>query len=567
KAGEKIVENENLTLREYFRLGVFRKSNYFYVLVALFYLYWLFYGICYFKKSRNEFDVFVKSFRGFHSKNIIMMIYVLFIILAVFNMFYTLEWVQYYTNAKYDKSIRFASDRSTCYMDEMATELDEIESFHNRVQRYYHRNIQSTVNIENMMRNVVATFENNCNSTTSQCGEQKMSNWSIVADFKTKNFVLNFDTAPKWNECMNEYKELKQKYLKNVKPGYSGIVKEWRERLTLLKNVYIRIERLFVMPDPSIISYPYWMLFIFCAIVVLISICSLVAMFRDHNYLSNNGIAVPLASYLKKLHYFIVGTTCIALLWSWIVILFSSASHSLYLNVLRDSEMEVLGKLNISTNNGTVYYRLIDFLNSTDETVIEELLGINSQEILKKNETLMNHFSKWRKEVNWKLNKNISFYEPIQHFCEEINTVLDVNEGKWINKIKLEFNGFLQLCELTKRDCFFCGFKKDLEQTERAAKYIRELSLTVANRSGDDLEDFRFLHEKYRLQMWSDYVAPITFLEVPSIVFLIILYVLSLMLMISISFVENEHVQETFADRYEFYKLNTADRGLYWFNN
>ncbi|ULT90397.1 hypothetical protein L3Y34_008621 [Caenorhabditis briggsae] len=116
-----------------------------------------------------------------------------------------------------------------------------------------------------------------------------------------------------------------------------------------------------------------------------------------------------------------------------------------------------------------------------------------------------------------------------------------------------------------RKDIKLPNLNSELEEMLIPSRYfymveqLTSLEDVVLQRSGNDLEGLLLLHQKYRLGMWNDYVAPITFLEVPSINALICFFAMSTMIMISISMVETEDPTPTPENRFEYYKLHTAD--------
>ncbi|CAS00611.1 Protein CBG27148 [Caenorhabditis briggsae] len=202
---------------------------------------------------------------------------------------------------------------------------------------------------------------------------------------------------------------------------------------------------------------------------------------------------------------------------------------------------------------------LQDFLKSTDHTVIEELLALNPQAIcefkmltmcipqyssgkinlsVRNNTRSISQINDWKHKIEIILENNTSFYtSPVKEFCENTGQLINENNGSWIDMLKKELHHITRLCKSIEGEYFFCQFK----------------------RSGNDLEGLLLLHQKYRLGMWNDYVAPITFLEVPSINALICFFAMSTMIMISISMVETEDPTPTPENRFEYYKLHTAD--------
>lgn len=125
--------------------------------------------------------------------------------------------------------------------------------------------------------------------------------------------------------------------------------------------------------SPYIVSTSFYILLCLFAPSCFISLLALLAIYRGHDYLeskftrldvsnhllfSENNAAVPLGSFLTLCNHIFQLAAIWALIWSFIVILFSSASHSLFLNVLRDTDLEVIGKLNVTDSNGTSFFNL-----------------------------------------------------------------------------------------------------------------------------------------------------------------------------------------------------------------
>ncbi|UMM36178.1 hypothetical protein L5515_008460 [Caenorhabditis briggsae] len=358
------------------------------------------------------------------------------------------------------------------------------------------------------MLNVSELVQRDCrNETAPICrnenSEQQINNWTVIENLKAWN---SSELLINWDNLTSPFENAKTEVFHHQTTNFHDIQEAARERMMLLKNVYGKIEALFLSPSPYYVVASFYALHFLNIFIVILSLLSFLTMF---SYLENNGMIVPLVKGLRKINCYIFIFAFYALFWSWLIVIFSSAAHSLYLVVLRDSDFEVLGKLNVTDSNGHQHFNFRDFLKSTDHTVIEELLALNPQAI-----------------------------------CEFKMLTMCIPQYS---------SGKINLSE-------------DLNKTAEEAMRIRERNVAVANRSGNDLEGLLLLHQKYRLGMWNDYVAPITFLEVPSINALICFFAMSTMIMISISMVETEDPTPTPENRFEYYKLHTADRGLYWHN-
>ncbi|CCD68166.1 Chloride channel CLIC-like protein 1 [Caenorhabditis elegans] len=584
KAGEKIITNQSLTTFEYSKLGIFRKSTLFYIAVAVCYLYWLIYTFCTFKFSRSQFDLLIAPYRGFYLKSVLMLFYFLFIALTSYYAFDTFSWIQHYVNVyddrskrmekfmnEYTRTVDLVSSRLACYIEEIDSELDEVEVLHNKIKRYHLQNVPPPQYILNTVKRFFDHFKQDCNATVGVCGfgthKVKISNWSIADFFLTESNIPDPTVFRYWNDFPVALDKIKTNVLVHGRSDVALIKQAAQERLILLKDVYASIENLFTLPSPYIVSTSFYILLCLFAPSCFISLLALLAIYRGHDYLEKNNAAVPLGSFLTLCNHIFQLAAIWALIWSFIVILFSSASHSLFLNVLRDTDLEVIGKLNVTDSNGTSFFNLRDFLKSTDETVLEELLALNPQELLKNNDETYVRVLNSIDAMKDQLKLTVDYHTPIKELCDNLEVLFLENTKGWIAKINCEeIEKIVNLCVVGKVECFYCGFERDRIQASIAASKIRELSLTVANRTGNDLEDFKYLHEKYRLQMWNYFVAPITFLEVPCIILLISIYVLSFMLMASISIVETKDPDDSSLDRYQYYQFHTADRGLYWFN-
>ncbi|PIC27783.1 hypothetical protein B9Z55_019934 [Caenorhabditis nigoni] len=533
RAGEKIVaEDNNVTSWEFFYIGVFRKSNLFYGFLALINFYWLSYGFLAFKYSREGFDKFITMYREFYMKSLLLIVYAVFLIFMIYNSFYTAQWVEYYKNRNHGRQERFekfleeyegvvnsTSLRSSCSMEEARTEWDEIEAFHLRIQEHYQENIPTSEKTLSIMLNVSELVQRDCRNETdpicgNQNGEQQIKNWTVVENLKAWNSP---DLPSNWDNLTEPFENAKTEVFNQQRTSFQDIREAARERMMLLKNVYIKVEALFSSPSPYYIVASFYALHFVNICIVAVSLLSILAMFRDRSYLENNGMIVPLVKGLRKINCYIFIFAFYALFWSWLVVIFSSAAHSLYLVVLRDFDFEVLGKLNVTDSNGHQHFNFREFLKSTDHTVIEELLALNPQAILRNNTHSRGQIHDWKHKIEIILENNTSLYKsPVKEFCENTGQLFNENNGSWIDKLRKELHQITRLCKSIEGECFFCKFKEDLNKTSEEAMRIRERNVAVANRSGNDLEGLLILHQKYRLGMWNDYVAPITFLEVPS---------------------------------------------------
>ncbi|CAI2353592.1 unnamed protein product [Caenorhabditis sp. 36 PRJEB53466] len=238
----------------------------------------------------------------------------------------------------------------------------------------------------------------------------------------------------------------------------------------------------------------------------------------------------------------------------------------------KDRQMEVIGKLNVTStlNDSKVnYFNMRDVLLARNVTV-QDFISLNPREFLENHLSVTIQIGEWETQIKEEILKServcSHLFSITNNFCAGTEKLLTVYKGKWSETMKSRMETVKKVCQLSKQGCFFCKFKLEVENAVKLAETFEMNRLSVANRTGDDFGGLRDLHEKYRMQMWSDYVLPLAFLEVPSIILLLTLYVLNFMMMASVLMVETDNPDNSCATQTAYYQRHTTEQGLYWYN-